>query len=85
MFGYQKYKYFPSQLSQFLILCCLCGEESLGKESPLQEYRCYVPADDRKILDKVQSREIDPNDANQLEFSSSNKYYKAPLRKTFPL
>ena len=81
VFGYEKAKYFPVQLSQFFILCCLFGEESLGKESLLQAYRCYVPADDREILDKVQSCELDPNDEDLLEFLSSNKCYKAPTKE----
>ena len=80
VFGYKNAKYFPVQLSQAFILCCLFGEDSMDKEFLLKSYRCYVAPDDRKVLDMAmaQSKDFDFNDEDLLDFLSANRCFKAP-------
>lgn len=77
VYGYKRADYFPLQLSQLFVICCLFGEESVNKQMLLESFRCYV-AGDRKILDMLISKEFNPEDEDILDFLSMWNCHKVP-------
>ena len=52
VYGFQKYGYFPLQLSTLFLLSCLFGEESITPEFLLASFKDYMPAEDQEVLDE---------------------------------
>ena len=73
VYGFQKYCYFPLQLSTQFLLSCLFGEESITPEFLLASFKDYIPAEDQEVLDECLG---DSFEENNQDFLSSFKCFR---------
>lgn len=78
VYGYRFAGYVPICLSSLFLASCIYGEESISKEDLLTSFMYYVTADDREVLTKCLSGDLDCQDDDLLELLSSYKSFKLP-------
>ena len=80
VYGFQYAEYIPICLSPVFLASCLYGEESITKEELLTSFSYYVTADEREVLTKCLSGELDCQDDDLIELLSSYKCFKLPTK-----
>ena len=78
VYGFRFAGYVPICLSPVFLASCIYGEESISKEDLLTSFMYYVTADDREVLTKCLSGDLDCQDDDLLELLSSYKCFKLP-------
>ena len=76
VYGFQKYSYFPLQLSTLFLLSCLFGEESITPEFLLASFKDYIPAEDQEVLDECLGDSFEENNQDLVDFLSSFKCFR---------
>ena len=80
VYGFRFAGYIPICLSPVFLASCIFGEESISKEDLLTSFMYYVTADDREVLTKCLSGDLDCHDDDLLELLSSYKCFKLPSK-----
>lgn len=80
VYGFHFAGYVPICLSPVFLASCIYGEESIDKEDLLTSFMYYVTADDREVLTKCLSGDLDCQDDDLLELLSSYKCFKLPSK-----
>ena len=80
--GYQKYKYFPIQLSPLFIASCLFGEECITAEFVPNSFKDYIAAEDIDTLEQCLCPDFDEVNEDITDFLSSLKCFKMPSKET---
>ncbi|XP_022800904.1 uncharacterized protein LOC111338653 [Stylophora pistillata] len=84
VYGYQKMKYFPLQVSHLFVASSLFGEESITPDFLLKSFREYIAEEDREVLDMCLRDDFDlqDDDGNDnddvLKFLSPFKCFRIP-------
>ena len=79
--GYQKYGYYPLQLSALFVSSCLFGEDNITSEFLLASFREHIPAEHQDILDECLGNSFDKDNEEIIEFLSSLKCFRVPSKE----
>ena len=81
VYGYEKFKYYPLQLSSLFMALCLFGEESISEEFLLSSFKEYISAEDQDVLEECLGDNFDKDNTEVIEFLSSLKCFRVPSRE----
>jgi hexokinase len=63
-------------------ISCIRGEDNIKEEELLESFSNYVNSDEREVLQKSLSDDLDCQDEDLLDFLSTYKCFRLPTRDT---
>lgn len=81
-YGFKYCSYIPICLSPVFLASCLHGEDQVDEEELLASFSNYVTSDEREALQMSLSDNPDCQDDDLLDFLSTYKCYRLPIKET---
>jgi hypothetical protein len=81
VYGFQHSGYVPICLSPVFLASCLHGEEFKTTDDLLTSFSYYITSDEREVMQKCLSGELECQDEDVLEFLSSYKCFRQPTKE----